>query len=197
MAQYDLREIPNPKGDGKPQPLYPRIVSSGTISTRKLFEDIASGSTHSMADLQGAITAITERTAVLLSQGYTVELGKMGYFSASLKARLVDDKKEIRSASIEFDNINFRATKWFRKQLKGKVERSRRGFKSSSKLSEERRISLLTAYLEEHPFITRADYTELTGLLKNKALSDLKDLVARGILISRKSGNQLIFMWAK
>ncbi len=32
-AQYDFQRRPNPKGDGEPQPLYPRIVNKGTIET--------------------------------------------------------------------------------------------------------------------------------------------------------------------
>ena len=30
-ADYDFRRKPNEKGDGEVQPLYPRIVSKGTI----------------------------------------------------------------------------------------------------------------------------------------------------------------------
>lgn len=195
-ATYDLREKPNPKGDGEKQSLYPQIVSSGTIRTRDLLEDISSGSTFTIGDLEGMLTALTEKISGYLKDGYTVELGKIGYFSARLKSRPVMDKKEIRSTSICFDNVNFRASAWFRKHTRGSVERASNGFRSSAQLSETERRELLDKYLDETPFITRTEYTNLTGLLKNKALEDLKELVNQGILTTSGRRNQLIFLRA-
>ena len=67
-------------------------------------------------------------------------------------------------------------SKQFSKQCCGKVLRapSWKKFKqSSSRYTEEERLDMLRAYLEEHPYITRAEYGELTGLLRNKAWQDL------------------------
>ena len=195
-ANYDLRENPNPKKDGKKQPLYARIVSKGTITSRELLEDISSGTTFTVADLEGAISALAEKMATHLKNGYNVELGNIGYFSAKLKARPVMEKDEIRAASVEFDNVNFRASAWLKKNTRGDLERSSRGFQTSAKLSEEERRSLLDKYLDENTYITRTDYTKLTGLLKNNAMKDLKEFVNQGILISSGHRNQMIFLRA-
>lgn len=40
-ADYDFRRKPNEKGDGEVQPLYPRIVSKGTIDSKRLFREMA------------------------------------------------------------------------------------------------------------------------------------------------------------
>jgi len=195
-AMYDLRENPNPKGDGEKQPLHVRIVSSETIHTRDLLEEIAASSTFSVGELEGALTALTDRMATHLKNGDRVELGKIGYFSVKLKSRPVMDKNEIRAASIEFDNVNFRASTWFRKQTRGTVERASYGFQVASQMSEKERRIKLDKYLDENAFITRTDYTNLTGRLKNKALEDLKELVNQGVLISSGRCNQLIFLRA-
>jgi len=195
-ATYDLRENPNPKKDGKKQPLHPRIVSKGTIPSRELLEEISSGTTFSVADLEGALIALTERISFHLKNGYNVELGKMGYFSAKLKSRPVMEKDEIRAASVEFENINFRASASFKKKTRGTLERANKGFNTSAQLSEAERRSLLDKYLDENTFITRTDYTNLTGLLKKKAMSDLKVLINQGVLISSGRGNQMIFLRA-
>ena len=43
-ADYDFRRKPNENGDGEIQPLYPRIVSKGTIDSKQLFREIAEAS---------------------------------------------------------------------------------------------------------------------------------------------------------
>ena len=118
-ADYDFRRKPNEKGDGEVQPLYPRIVSKGTIDSKRLFREIAEASSFTEGDLAGIMVAFQEKVSYYLSEGYHVKLGEIGYFSSSLRARPVMDKKEIRSVSISFDNVNFRATPWFRRRSSG------------------------------------------------------------------------------
>lgn len=120
-ADYDFRRKPNEKGDGEVQPLYPRIVSKGTIDSKRLFREIAEASSFTEGDLAGIMVAFQEKVSYYLSEGYHVKLGEIGYFSSSLRARPVMDKKEIRSVSISFDNVNFRATPWFRRRSSGTV----------------------------------------------------------------------------
>lgn len=154
-ADYDFRRKPNEKGDGEVQPLYPRIVSKGTIDSKRLFREIAEASSFTEGDLAGIMVAFQEKVSYYLSEGYHVKLGEIGYFSSSLKARPVMDKKEIRSVSISFDNVNFRATPWFRRRSSGTVTRAKFGFQESSNLPEETRRSRLEAFLAKNHFITR------------------------------------------
>ena len=106
------------------------------------------------------------------------------------------EKDEIRAVSVEFENVNFRASAWFKKKNRDTLEQANRGFNTSAQLSEAERRSLLEKYLDENTFITRTDYTNLTGLLKKKAMSDLKELINQGVLISSGRGNQTIFLRA-
>lgn len=196
-AEYDLVRKPNEKGDGTLQPLYPRIVSRGTISTSELVSEITRTSTFSHGDVEGLIAEITEKISNHLIDGYHVEFGKMGYFSAKLAGRPVMDKKEIRSNSIYFDNINFRASMWFRKYSRGLVQRAVYGFRHSSNLPEEVRRKRLDAYLDEHPFITRINYCSITGLLKGRALKELNKLEDDGVLDTLGCGSHKVYIRAK
>lgn len=196
-AEYDLRRRPDATGSGELQPLYPRIVSKGTIATKRLVREISEASSFTEGDLEGVLVSLAKKISYYISEGYHVELGQMGYFSASLKARPVMDKKEIHASSIHFDNVNFRASMWFRRHSGGFLERAKYGFRESSAMPEEKRMARLNAYLDKNFFMTRADYTRLTGLLKGKALRDLNSLVKQGVLDTKGRGTHIVYIRTK
>ena len=107
-AKYDFRKKPSSKEDEDKQPLYPRIVSNGTIDFQRIVKEIAQASSFTPADIEGVQLAIENKISEYLISGYHVQLGDLGYFSAKLKARPVMDAKEIHAQSIYFDNVNFR-----------------------------------------------------------------------------------------
>lgn len=192
-ALYDLRENPSPQKEKQTQGMHARLVSQGTVDTQTIINEIAHATSFSTADLKGVLTAIEERVAVHLSRGYHVELGNLGYFSAKLKVKPTTDKSQTHSQSVHFDNVNFRAASWLRKHLDGDLERARHGIKYSKQTTIEEHKKLLDNYLNTHICITRSDYSNLTGLLKNKALNELNKWVEQGILIKHGKLNQTIF----
>lgn len=192
-AMYDFKETPKAPHQKGEQVLHPRIVSKGTINTDTVIDEISRATTFSPADLKGVLAALEGVLAHHLSNGYHVELGNIGYFSAKLKSRAITDKSEIRSTSIHFDNVNFRTSAWLRKHLSGELVRAPHGTPSSKESTKESRKRQLDAHLSKHPAITRSDYSTLTGLLKNKALEELKEWVSQGILIKQGTRSQMFF----
>ena len=74
--------------------------------------------------------------------------------------------------------MSFRPAKELKKaiSLKMKLERVSpyRAFKvSSDEYTADERFQLLSDYLDKHGYITRADYSDLTGLLKTTAAAEL------------------------
>lgn len=197
-AEYDLIQKPNPDGDNTPQPLYPCLVSTGKINTRRLLEEISVSSTYTVGDLEGMLKLLEQHSASYVRKGYTVQLGNIGFLQGTLKAtRPVMDKKEIRSMSIYMNGVKFRPSKDFKQQCSAPVSRAVSGLKKSVDIGREKRIARLKQYLDENLFIGRPDYTQLTGLQKNKALAELKEFVNEGILISKGRGNKLVFLMKK
>ncbi|WP_303206897.1 DNA-binding protein [Bacteroides oleiciplenus] len=172
-AEYDFQRRPSSKGDDELQPLYSRIVNKGTIMMERLVQD---------------------RISYYLSEGHHVQLGDIGYFSAGLQARPVMDPKEIHSQTIFFGKVHLRVSPDFRKRCAGSVERAKYGFRKSAELSGAERYRRLLAFLETHPFITRHDYSGITGLLKNKALNDLNLLVEKGYLNVIGQGSHKVYV---
>ncbi len=194
-AKYDLRKNPKRKGETTEETLHPRLVSSGTISAERLFKETAEMSSFTEPDLEAALTALADRAGYYISQGYMVEFGKMGHFTGSLKAtHIIKEKKDIRSVSVFFDGVNFKVSKWFKRRSAGTLERAKKGFKDSTDIGRDERIRRLMRHLDEYVFINRKEYCAITGLLKNKALAELHQFVKEGLIKTRGTGNQLIFL---
>ena len=176
-ALYDFLPVPPKGNDESGSHLYPKLRPYKTVSFDELTEKIASHSGLTKGNILAVMEEIENWTKQLLSEGYRVQIGNIGTVSASLKADAeVYDKGDIHAQSIRFDKVRVTVSKQFSKQCCGKVLRapSWKKFKqSSSRYTEEERFAMLQAYLEEHPYITRAEYGELTGLLRNKAWQDL------------------------
>ena len=160
-AKYDFKTSPDIQGEKEQPTLYPQIVVSGTKNLKDLAKDIARRSTVHEGTVVGLLCDLESIIANYLADGYNVKLGELGTFSATLTCRKVTDKSEIRAASVHFDNIKFKPTRKFRKEVrsKGKLERAEYGFRTSStRYSAEERFVRLTNYLKEHSIITCKEY---------------------------------------
>ena len=179
-AKYDFRVMPNlQQGKEEELGLYPQLVISGTKTLKDLMKRAAQQTGFNPAEVLGIVTFLEDAMVEYLSQGYHVKLGDIGTFSASLTSRKVKSKDEIRAKSVHFDNVHFRADKKLRKKigLEMKLERvdpSRAFQTSSDEYTPDERFQLLTDHLDANGFITCKKYTELTGLLKNKASAELR-----------------------
>lgn len=161
-AKYDFKTSPDIQGEKEQPTLYPQIVVSGTKNLKDLAKDIARRSTVHEGTVVGLLCDLESIIANYLADGYNVKLGELGTFSATLTCRKVTDKSEIRAASVHFDNIKFKPTRKFRKEVrsKGKLERAEYGFRTSStRYSAEERFVRLTKLSE------RALHYHLQGIL--------------------------------
>ena len=184
-AKYDFRVMPNLQGKEEELGLYPQLVTSGTITMKDLMERASRHSGFNPAEVLGIVTFLEDAMVKYLSQGYHVKLGDIGTFSAGLTSRKVMSKEEIRANSVHFDNVHFKADKKFRKKIgmEMKLERVEpyRAFQTSSdEYTPEERFQLLLAHLDANGFITCKKYSELTGLLKNKASAELRKWAEEG-----------------
>ena len=122
--EYDLFANPPRNGEEKPT-LHARAINIQTVNTNELARMIESMSTFTTADIKGAIKAISDRLYFCLSNSQSVHLEGIGTFSVTLRCKQqVENKKDIRSASIEFKNVEFRADPELKKRFRGvRIER--------------------------------------------------------------------------
>lgn len=172
-AIYDLFETPSPNKEEK-QPLHARIVSKGTVDKEEFLDRVHKFTGISRSLLAGAMEAFANEARDLLADGWNVEMGNFGFFSTSLQCPPVKDKKEIRAASVQMKNINFRASRPFKKEVGDKM-RLQRGESitrpKKNSISRETCRERLNTYLENHLFISRTDYSHLTGRNKKVELN--------------------------
>ena len=176
-AYYDLFEKPDVRQTGEQQPLYARLVPKGTIERKEFINRVHLFTGISRSLLEGAMAGFMDELRDCLANGWTVELGELGYFTPSLNCRReAMEKKELRSASVTLRGLNFRLGKEFYNELNEKIhlERSPQSATASAvALPPEERLRLLEAYLKEYPFITRAQYARLAGRSVKQAVTDL------------------------
>lgn len=196
MAIYDFKKKPAlTTKEGDKEVLYPSIVYTGKVTTRELLETLASRSTFRAGEIEGALIELVKLVGEYVGKGFQVELGDFGVFSGKIKSRMVADKMDIRSRSIYFNGVNFRASKEFRAKVSGNLERSPVWkFRNSRQMKEDERKRRMLMYIDKHGFINRTTYTRLTGRLKDRALKDLKAFVEQGIICRKGWGNQLHFV---
>ena len=197
MAFYNLKKKPAlTTKEGETETMYADIVYSGTIPAERLIRGVAKRTGFKEGVIEGILIELKEDVLQYLGEGYRVELGEFGFFSAKVKAsRLVANTNDIRSESVAFNGVNFRASKSMRVGIRGDLERRKCvDFNTSRKWDRENLKKLVLQYIGEHGFITRTTYTELTGRLKNTALDDLKSFAAEGIIKREGRGNQMHFI---
>ena len=197
MAFYNLKKKPAlTTKEGETETMYADIVYSGTIPAERLIRGVAKRTGFKEGVIEGILIELKEDVLQYLGEGYRVELGEFGFFSAKVKAsRLVANKNDIRSDSVAFNGVNFRASKSMRVGIRGDLERRKCvDFNTSRKWDRNNLEKLVLQYIGEHGFITRATYTQLTGRLKNTALDDLKSFAAEGIIKREGRGNQMHFI---
>ena len=178
-AYYDLYQSP-PDENGEASLLHARILPKGTIPADKFRELVHKATGFSPAILDGTLQAITDELYSWLADGWIVEVGELGFFSLSLKCdKTVTDKKDIRSPSVHFRNVNLRIGSKFRKRFQT--------------MGLERKQKLLQ-HLDKYGCITRADYEQQTGRAKHQAVADLNLFLEEGIIRKYGSGKTVVYL---
>lgn len=200
-AYYDLFEKPDVRQTGVQQPLYARFIPKGTIERKEFIDRVHLFTGISRSLLEGAMAAFMDELRDCLADGWTVELGQLGYFTPSLSCRRdVMEKKELRAASVALRGLNFRLSKEFYKELNKKMYLERHPQSASqpesaaSLLPVEQRFRLLDEYLQQYPCINRAQYAELTGRSYKQAVNDLNLFIEDGLLLRHGAGRNVVYV---
>lgn len=193
---YDLYETPDIQQTGEEQPLHPRVVPKGTIDQEEFLDRVHKFTGMSRSMLAGAMQSFQNELRDLLANGWIVEMGDIGYFSVSLEGPPVMKKKDVHAQSIKLKNVNFRAGNQFKKEVgwQMKPERGESITRPHGKgRSEEECLAIINEHLKKCPCLTRANYCQLTGHERRRAINELNSFIERGLLIRYGAGKQVVY----
>ena len=104
--EYDLYENPVNEGTGS-QKLHAKVVTKDVITTKNLRENITRKCTATPADVAAVLTAISDELYDALSDGYSVHIDGLGYFSLSLSCNSEEGSVNMDNADVRVRRIKF------------------------------------------------------------------------------------------
>ena len=180
-ALYDLFRTPQPK-DKKKVRYHARSVVTSKVDTQDLVRIIAQRSAFKEGVVTGVLVSLKDVLSELLADGKSVQLDGVGAFRISAKSPSVRDRHEIRSESIEFKGVVYKADKKLLRKLSATKFLRTKDSHCSEDISEIEIDGVLTEFFKDHDFITTKELEQLCGLSNATALRRLKDRVNEGKL---------------
>ena len=180
-ALYDLFRTPQPQ-DKKKVRYHARSVVTGKVDTQDLVRIIAQRSAFKESVVTGVLVGLKDVLSELLADGKSIQLDGVGAFRISAKSPSVRDRHEIRSESIEFKGVVYKADKKLLRKLSATKFLRTKDSHCSEDISEIEIDGVLTEYFKEHDYITTKELEQLCGLSNATALRRLKDRVKEGKL---------------
>ena len=182
MAKYIKQEMPNLNGTEEPQ-VYYRLKTSQSIDLKEFAQYIShNGSAADRAQIESVIIRTAEGLAVLLGNGYSVNINGIGTFKAGIGLKgdkeidsFEEDEAKRNARSLRLSGINYRADKELIKKSNShcKLERAGESRLHRSPYTQEERLKLALEFLGKRGAMRVADYVEMTGLSRSVATKEL------------------------
>lgn len=189
--------------EGEQPLLYPKAVSSGTISFKQLAEDVQYATGLTTTDVLAVMNAITQMSVQYLNAGKHVELAAFGTLSVGIAIEKnadghmpdITSPSQVKPHHLHVDKVIFRAKPEFVAQLQGPFVRAKEGFATSTRTltTMEERKAILFTHLEQHQAINISRYAQLTGLSRKHANAELNTFVSEGLLQRHGTSTHLFF----
>lgn len=180
--EYDLYENPGKDGTGS-QRLHAKVVTKNVVTTKNLRENITRKCTATPADVAAVLTAISDELYDALSDGYSVHIDGLGYFSLSLSCNSEAGSRNMDNVDVWVRGIKFVPEKVFVEKFEtANLVRVKDESRHSEKMSDDEVMKRLETYFAKSQYMQRSDFEELTGFNLSKSSRYIKRLVGDGVL---------------
>lgn len=180
--EYDLYENPVNEGTGS-QKLHAKVVTKDVITTKNLRENITRKCTATPADVAAVLTAISDELYDALSDGYSVHIDGLGYFSLSLSCNSEEGSVNMDNADVRVRRIKFVPEKVLMDKFEtANLVRVKDSSRHSEKITDEEVMKKLKKYFSESEYMQRKDFERLMGFNLSKSSRYIKHLVDSGVL---------------
>ncbi len=207
MAKFILREMSDFNRSGK-RKVYPKLVVHDTLDTEAFIHEVQKHiSGMSRGVLQGAITAMADALACVLSQGNNVTIDGIGTFSTSLKFidgktdEIQDDDDRLLYRRVGVKDVNFRPSPDLMHELvmKTRFERVMSGVKALKKnrFTPEERLDNALKIIDTKGYMTLSEYAQANNLSRTVACTELATLTADPTSPITTSGQGTHKVWVR
>lgn len=170
-----------------------RIISQGTLDTKYMCKMISTSSTISSADVKGVLEALNFWMGFFLSEGNSIELDGLGYFTPTLKSRIETDENGKNKVIAEADSVSFRCATSLKDQIReAGLEPVKK--QDNKKVSPEQRATNILAHVKKQISINCTCCMKINSCTRYIALNDLKKLIENGQLIQIGEGKQTAYI---
>lgn len=180
--EYDLYENPGKEVGDSPR-LHAKVVTKNVVTTKNLRENITRKCTATPADVAAVLTAISDELYDALSNGYSVHIDGLGYFSLSLSCNSEVGSGNMDNVDVWVRGIKFVPEKVFVEKFEtANLVRVKDESRHSEKITDEEVMKRLETYFAKKQYMQRTDFEELTGFNLSKSSRYIKRLVDSGVL---------------
>ena len=180
--EYDLYENPGKEVGDSPR-LHAKVVTKNVVTTKNLRENITRKCTATPADVAAVLTAISDELYDALSDGYSVHIDGLGYFSLSLSCNSEVGSGNMDNVDVWVRGIKFVPEKVFVEKFEtANLVRVKDESRHSEKITDEEVMKRLETYFAKNQYMQRTDFEELTGFNLSKSSRYIKRLVDDGVL---------------
>ena len=176
--EYDFYKTHGALADKSPY--HVRTVDHDTVDTETLIKRIQQGTTLTIPDLKGAISALSQEITHHLKEGRKVYLEGLGYFSLSIDGEVVTDKNDkLHLKNPRVRTVKFLPEEQMMKQM-GELSFSCQGHKGrhSQPQSETSIAEAIQQLLAEKPVFTARDFFKAANVTSATGYRILKKWVA-------------------
>ena len=159
------------------------IVNSEVITTEELAKDINHACSVTQSDVLAVLQAVGQRIGEALLDGNRVEIDHIGTFSLALTCGNKHKDDHITNKDISVSRIVFSPCSELLRQMNNATIVSG-GSTGTKHLSDDDIEKRLTAYFATNHSISRSRFEQICECSRHTALTKLKELTERGILIA-------------
>lgn len=192
--KFSLYKTPVPSNRSKEQLEHARIIHQGTINTDELCKMISETSSFSSADVKGVIEALSFWLNHYLTQGYSVEMDDLGYFSPTLKSKnSVNEKGEMKT-KVEINSVGFRCATSLKKKIRSASLEKVSQHKKEQPLSAAQRKGNILSLFNGDDSINTLKCMSINHCSRYIALQDINELVDESKLLKIGHGKRIIYI---
>lgn len=173
--------------------LHARIISQGTLDTKYMCKMISMSSTISSADVKGVLEALNFWMGFHLSEGNSIELDGLGFFTPTLKSRTATDENGKNKVIAEADTVSFRCASSLKEHIReAGLELAKKP--KTEKYTQKQRLDNIMKEVNKNRCINCSTCMQINHYSRFLALNDLKLLIGSKQLMQIGQGKQTMYV---